>query len=227
MPPAAGPEKALYDDAVAFLSSNIVQQTVGGKAVTGSLGNFVLQADGRGRTYDGKPCDKYKMALGGGANAISAYWCPYADDEINATTLAGAADLMFTAKMNGCSFGIGMPASDGSVRVAHANVSTDDRLDKLLQDSFSESLKGKNADPKLLDRIASARLQLRTSIQRDQLGGGSGVGNLSTALEPNLYRNMSTTTFGVRTGTTWKFYFQIYQTVTTETQLFGCFPFPS
>lgn len=97
----------------------------------------------------------------------------------------------------------------------------------MLQDSFAESVKGKNADPKALDRIAGARLQLRTSLQRDQLGGGTGVGALSTALEPNLYRNMSTTTFGVRTGTDWKFYFQIYQTVGTEIQLFGCFPFPS
>lgn len=227
MPPGSGPEKSLYDDAVTFFSGNIVQQNVGGKAVVGNLGSFVLQADGQGRTYDGNTCGKYKMVLGAGANAISAYWCPYADDEVNALTLTGESHLMFTAKMNGCSFGIGIPAGDGAVRVAHANISTNDRLDQLLQDSFAESVKGKNADPKTLDRIASARLQLRTSLQRDQLGGGSGVGALSTALEPNLYRNMSTTTFGVRTGTVWKFYFQIYQTVGTDIQLFGCFPFPS
>ncbi|GGF65763.1 hypothetical protein GCM10007301_26850 [Azorhizobium oxalatiphilum] len=53
--------------------------------------------------------------------AFKAYICPYSNDFVHAIVLERAADVMFTANMDGCTFGIGQPSPQGVVRVAHAN----------------------------------------------------------------------------------------------------------
>lgn len=62
-----------------------------------------------------------RPATRGNRHAFPAYICPYQDNSVQNMTLAHAADIMFTGDMNGCTFGVGIPASDGAVRVAHAN----------------------------------------------------------------------------------------------------------
>ena len=85
-------------------------------------------------TKSGKPMDIYEIreapqaAPGGQAqNGIfMGYWCPYDIDRTSYVTLSGAADYMFTATMDGCSFGVGTPSKDGTVTVSHSNSAKDD-----------------------------------------------------------------------------------------------------
>lgn len=53
---------------------------------------------------------------------FEVYWCPYQEDSLKSTTVGNAANLMLTAPMNGCSFGVGAAATDGSRYVAHINM---------------------------------------------------------------------------------------------------------
>jgi hypothetical protein len=54
-------------------------------------------------------------------DTFNAYWCPYSSQAARASVLSNAASWMFTAKMDGCTFGVGSPAGDGSRYVAHVN----------------------------------------------------------------------------------------------------------
>lgn len=55
---------------------------------------------------------------------LEVYWCPYEKDAVRYTVLEKGKDspgIMLTPTMDGCSFGIGHTASDGTCLVAHAN----------------------------------------------------------------------------------------------------------
>lgn len=112
-------------------------------------------------------------------NAIKSYVCDYEKNNTKFVMLGKKAKFCFTITMNGCTFGIGAPSSDGSVIVSHSN-------------------------------RASDRNQAET--QREITLGGHK--NRAVAmLEPSMYRiapRMTCTTFGIRSGRTWKFYFQSY-----------------
>jgi hypothetical protein len=58
---------------------------------------------------------------GDAGHTFFAYWCPYAQNQTFSCMLGNGAKFMFTAIMDGCSFGVGTEASPGQVRVAHAN----------------------------------------------------------------------------------------------------------
>ena len=51
------------------------------------------------------------------------FWCGYAQDSIQYSILSGQSgpDVMLTPTMDGCTFGIGHSARDGSCLVTHAN----------------------------------------------------------------------------------------------------------
>src|SRR5690606_4694771 len=56
----------------------------------------------------GRQLDIYEIrepAQGGTGDIFMGYWCPYEIDKTRYVTLTGAADYMFTATMDGCSFG--------------------------------------------------------------------------------------------------------------------------
>jgi hypothetical protein len=53
---------------------------------------------------------------------FEVYWCPYKEDSLMSTTVGNLANIMFTAPMNGCSFGVGAATADGSRYVAHSNM---------------------------------------------------------------------------------------------------------
>jgi hypothetical protein len=73
-----------------------------------------------------KPARLYEIrpAAPGGNNAFPAYICRWDEDHVCTKTLGHDADVMFTGNMNGCTFGVGIAAADGTVRVGHANAAS-------------------------------------------------------------------------------------------------------
>lgn len=130
----------------------------------------------------GNAVDVYQISTqGAGAqDAVRSYICNYMANESRSVDVSNAGDFCFTANMNGCSFGIDGSNPNGSVKVTHANRG------------------GHSGD------------------QLNQLGiAHNGLGGLKV-LEPQTYRtmaprkNMNATTFGIRSGMNWKWYFQSY-----------------
>lgn len=121
-----------------------------------------------------------------GGDIFMGYWCPYEINKTRYVTLTGAADYMFTATMDGCSFGIGTPASDGTVMVSHSNSAQDDTA---------------TSHQPMID---AQKRKLRSLL-----------GKKSKVFDPSDYRtrglikkkaDVSAMTFGVRDGKKWKFY---------------------
>lgn len=54
-------------------------------------------------------------------DGIKAYWLAYEDDKSKRAVLGNDARFMFTANMDGCSFGYGSKTGTGEVLVGHAN----------------------------------------------------------------------------------------------------------
>lgn len=116
-------------DPVDFMQNNVVSTPEGGSVnETGGKKFFTLERlGGTARslerptatipTYIARPCTNNNPE-----GIFEIYWCPYKEDSIQSTTVGNAANIMFTAPMNGCSFGIGSPAKDGSRYVAHINM---------------------------------------------------------------------------------------------------------
>jgi hypothetical protein len=114
------------------------------------------------------------------------YWCPYEINRTSFTTLSGDADYMFTATMDGCSFGIGTAAPDGTVTVSHSNSAQDDT-----QTSHKPM-------------IAAQKVNLRNLL-----------GKKGKLFQPGDYRSrgvfkkkadVSAMTFGVKVGKSWRFF---------------------
>ncbi len=111
------------------------------------------------------------------------YWCPYENQKTRYTTLTRLADYMFTATMDGCSFGIGSVASDGTQIVSHSN-------------------KNQYETP---DSKAEMISRQKGSLRRL-------LGPKAKVFEPGGYRSIGKTagvsalTFGVRSNGRWKFY---------------------
>lgn len=55
------------------------------------------------------------------SEALHAYICNYTAGNVEYCRLGTAANLCFTITMNGCTFGVGQPAPDGTLLVTHAN----------------------------------------------------------------------------------------------------------
>lgn len=137
--------------------------------------------------YKGRELPVYILADGRRKmDSFPAFWCPYNDTRLGWTALTGIADYMFTATMDGCSFGIGHAAKDGTVIVGHVNSNH-------LQ--TPDSTKAMEKDQKL-------RLRALLSTGRHK----------PKVFEPQDYRyrkgvrEVSATTFGVREKGKWHFY---------------------
>lgn len=149
------------------------------------------------QTHWTKPASLYEVlpAAQGDQNAFPAYICRWSGDHVCTKTLGRHADVMFTGNMNGCTFGVGISAADGTVRVGHANAA---------------SLAGGTADNP--DFTAQRQAQHSALSTR-------GAGN--RIVDPNVYRaNVSysgvgskdfeiiAVTVGIRIGGKWEFYYQ-------------------
>jgi hypothetical protein len=149
------------------------------------------------------PADTWELRKAAGAHsnatALRAYICNYVAREAHSVALGNAAGFCFTTTMNGCTFGIGMAAPDGTVLVTHANT-------------------GGQAAPQ--------RQQVTGEMQRH---GAALDGMLEPSLYRNFApgRNMIISTFGVRANGGWKFYYQLYEKIGATGRNFkihGVFP---
>ena len=116
-------------DPVEFMQNNVVSTPEGGDvnnsggkkfftlAKLAGLASSIERPGAQISTYMAHPTSS-KSAEG----IMEIYWCPYQDDSIQSTVVGNAANIMFTAPMNGCSFGVGSPTNDGSRYVAHINM---------------------------------------------------------------------------------------------------------
>jgi len=63
-----------------------------------------------------------------GADVFKAYWCPYVEDSCQSITVGRDGNFMFTAVMNGCSFGVGSANGSGGRMVAHINLKSQSNM---------------------------------------------------------------------------------------------------
>ena len=121
---------------------------------------------------------------------FKGYFCPYKTDNTLGTVISNKADMMFTAAMDGCSFGIGSEGAQGERLVYHSNLAG-------MGSASDQSRQGQAQDMTL----------------RMVLGGRT-----ETVFSPADYRTDSTgeqqrsTTFGLRDVVSgkWSFYSQTY-----------------
>lgn len=127
-------------------------------------------------------------------DTFNSYWCPYEANAAPHAYLRAAASYMFTAKMDGCTFGVGSASGNGSVRVSHCNSGGrgQEQL-TMLEDFFSSRTRG------LSRTLGPASYRFRS-------------GTASTMA----------TTFGIRVGNEWKFYSQVYMVDRTARTLTYC-----
>lgn len=130
---------------------------------------------------------------------FSSYICDYQENEINYQVLDKEADFCFTITMNGCTFGIGSPTSDGSILVTHCNTRT-------------------NTENGLLDGDQQNR---QRTLALAFHGSNTGL------FEPSSYRKNkeNATTFGIRSKGEWQFYYQSYSySGNQKYQIHGVYP---
>lgn len=140
------------------------------------------------------PCKVYNVTTAtAGADSFLSYICDYKTGEINYQVLGPEANFCFTTTMNGCTFGIGSPTSDGSVLVSHANMAV----------PRVPTAETKALGPGLVPPGDQAERQL--VVARALHGPGASY------LTPDVYRHdhANVTLVGGRTSTgAWKFYYQ-------------------
>ena len=153
--------------------------------------------------------------------SFNAYWCPYNEDDVRWIAVADMADYMFTPKMTGCSFGVGIPAADGTVCVAHANVHNASKtLDTLMEAiGYAE----KEGDMKRYNELKEERLRLRGELQEWQLkcAVARPTPSVSGSLSPINYdehgKTLTLTIFGLRNSAgSWVFYYQVHEQFSPE-----------
>lgn len=185
-----------------------------------------MTAGVHGMTFELVEAKKYRLVAG---TEFDAYWCPYKQDEVHAVTLSGEADRMFTATMNGCSFGVGIPSLDGAVRVAHANSTEVKELDDFQMETFGMLKPNSKANTAFNNSVLNSRgVQqgaLKQKLQLEQLKSllAETDDQLSNHISRAAYNGCtSITTFGLRVGSAWEFWFQ----GNINGEVCGCFPFP-
>ena len=174
------------DNPVDFMQNNIIVTPEGGGLLTtGGVKHFTLtlsRSTGKSIERPGvdiKCYEAHPASQGSDNGVFLTYWCPYEEGALRTTTVHNNANLMFTAPMNGCSFGIGSKQADGSRLVGHSNMKG--QPDYRNQQNKSLNVTKMNeakVDPNVYMNIA---------------------GN-----DPVLV-----TTFGVRNDKEWSFYYQI------------------
>jgi hypothetical protein len=145
---------------------------------------------------------------------IPAYWLAYEADKSKRAVLGDAEGFMFTANMDGCSFGYGSETGTGAVLVGHANAAS----------TGVETVRNLGHNPYLdvpADAVRQAR-EAQAAAQRQMLQKKMNPGTL-TVLEPSDYlghNNLdrcAATVVGIRRRAGWNFYYQL-RSVTTENQ---------
>ena len=124
---------------------------------------------------------------------VRAYWCPYVKDADGKVMAEDQALYLFTAKMDGCSFGVGMPNKDKDVWVCHSN----------------RTKKGFERTPESSRTNINKVSAKQTEIQKKKLEAVLGKKKITYALHTKVTGNRATV-LGVRTEAGWAFYYQSY-----------------
>jgi hypothetical protein len=152
---------------------------------------------------------------------LSAYWCPYRANHQLGAMLEQDAVYMFTAVMDGCSFGIGSATPDGSRAVFHANSAavgdqargTDPTRQKKVQKGLKAQTKHQ---AKLLSHM---RIEGGNVIDPNFYGGGLEQTSGAYTVK---YKS---TTVGLRTARGWTFYTLKYRRASRSIEHHGLAPF--
>lgn len=122
------------------------------------------------------------------ANAVGplfdAYWCPYEKNNMRGVFLGIQAKLLFTAKMDGCTFAVGSALRDGSRYVCHINSGGDQGRQRDMADHDDNPMAG-DFRRRLFEPSDYRRVAIKNKIETQA------------------------TTFGIRSTNGWKFYSQV------------------
>ncbi|WP_347986347.1 hypothetical protein [Methylomonas sp. AM2-LC] len=193
-------------DPIDFMKNNLVvphHAQIGSNQADSGIHTMCLVKSSVPARQNGKDVDKWILmkyssrinpaTLGG---VFEAYWCPYSQNQTLTCVLNTESRYMFTATMDGCSFGIGSQTGDGACRVAHANES-------------GFGLKHEN----IFGMDGARQFQRSEQEQRlkHQLGNNIQVINpLNYMADFDGALELKSTTFGYRKAMTWEFYTQKY-----------------
>lgn len=192
---------AFLADPKAFMANNIVLPPMSpSNAMIKGTGSGIFQfswakSDKVG-TKGTAQCAIYRVgntdAYNTGDPRFMAYYCHYSTDSTYDLVVSDAMNLMLTPAMNGCSFGVGSPGSNGARRVAHANVS---RTESSAQGITAQGV---------------------TQAQNI----GTIIPN-ATIIGPDDYvaPDVFGTTVGVRNGSQWSFFMQKWKRPTSSTYI--------
>ncbi len=127
MPPPQYATRDFMADPLGFMDDNIIvphHAAIGSDQASGRIHQMVLTLGGAQGKQAGRDLPVYILTkwtnVAPDDQGFFAYWCPYSQNDTLSCNLGNGARFMFTATMDGCSFGIGSQVS-GSCRVAHAN----------------------------------------------------------------------------------------------------------
>ncbi|MGB6474660.1 MAG: hypothetical protein WBF04_11335 [Candidatus Sulfotelmatobacter sp.] len=115
-------------DPVDFMQNNVVDTpATGGSLDTGGVKFFTLEkkaytAKSRERPGVNIPVYLARPTSSGGTDPFDCYWCPYEDGQMKSIMVGNLANIMLTAPMDGCSFGIGSATAKGDRMVCHINM---------------------------------------------------------------------------------------------------------
>jgi hypothetical protein len=125
---------------------------------------------------------------------LMVYWCGYAQDSIQFSVLPGVGGpgVMLTPTMDGCTFGIGHSARDGTCMVTHANNATQQAGPNdmgTMPQAQRQATKG---------LFKQARIKVKYLMQPDDYRwADEGHGPRMIA---------SSSTYGIRAAAHWRFY---------------------
>src|SRR5262245_29002349 len=140
-----------------------------------------------------------------------AYWCPYHADQTLSAFLKQEARFMFTAVMNGCSFGIGSATNNGSRMVYHANKAATGQNTAVADDASRDGFQTKlNAQvgAQVTDLVAVGVPQ-GTFFKKGNIINPKHYAGKKGKVQPvvGAFRiKYISTTVGVRDGQAWAFY---------------------
>ncbi|WNB75611.1 hypothetical protein [Methylomonas koyamae] len=128
---------------------------------------------------------------------FKSYICDYTPDKVHYQILDQEADYCFTVTMNGCTFGIGSQADDGTVMVTHGNMNSSG-----LGEEYGEAVDSLMGSGTL---YITPHMYARKSADETR-------------------KNL--TTFGIRINGTWNFFYQKYEILGPgQIKHLGLFPF--
>jgi hypothetical protein len=194
-----------------FPTANILRDPKTGKKLVHGRFTLQLNPDCRGGGTALKGVVMLEHVENEEDGGLECYWVSYEETKSKRCMLGTEADYMFTAAMDGCSFGVGSPTSDGHVLVGHANAAD-------VGERAAEQAKSRGLEAALASAWARAvqagaqRRMLRKKMPRPPtVFGPSGykfIDHLGIDEEDAPNWTSGATVFGVREEGVWKFYAQ-------------------